>query len=183
MDTNTRVLVAHATVGGSTEEIARRIAAVLEAAGHHVLCCPAHGDLDANGFDAIVIGSAVHDMAWLAAATALIRRHPTIGDRPLWCFSVVGLPDPERTPLHRWMARSERRRIERSFPPSCRPLDHRLFSGIIDWADLPPRGRLFFRAVGGRSGDHRDWAAIDAWARDIAAYLSTRPAKAEDSQR
>ncbi|MGE3273204.1 MAG: hypothetical protein AB7P40_31015 [Chloroflexota bacterium] len=37
---------------------------------------------------------------------------------------------------------------------------------IPDW--------LFFEAVGGRYGDFRDWAAIDAWSDRVAADLAAR---------
>jgi len=49
-----------------------------------------------------------------------------------------------------------------------------VFGGIVDVSGVPVWGRLFWRAVGGRPGDHRDWAAIDDWARDIAADLVVR---------
>jgi menaquinone-dependent protoporphyrinogen oxidase len=73
--------------------------------------------------------------------------------------------------LTRAMTDSELRRIAQAFPPSFTPRDHRLFGGIIDMRHTPLWGRLFFRATGGRSGDHRDWAAVEAWAEEIADAL------------
>ena len=45
------------------------------------------------------------------------------------------------------------------------------FAGAIARSHWPATGRAFFRAIGGRYGDHRNWPAIDAWADHIAAQL------------
>jgi menaquinone-dependent protoporphyrinogen oxidase len=38
--------------------------------------------------------------------------------------------------------------------------------------ELPVGRRTAFRLAGGRYGDFRDWAAIDAWTDDIARQLA-----------
>jgi hypothetical protein len=65
MDTTPRVLVAYSTAAGSTAGVAERIAEALRRAGCEVACRPAGPDLDPAGVDALVLGSAVHNMAWL----------------------------------------------------------------------------------------------------------------------
>ena len=50
--------------------------------------------------------------------------------------------------------------------------DHRLFGGVVELADVPLWGRLFFRMIGGKAGDRRDWAAVEAWASGIAESLT-----------
>lgn len=168
MDARTRVLVTYATAAGSTTGVAERIAVTLRAAGAEVACRPAVPDIDPRHFDAFVVGSAVHNMAWLQPAVDfLIRAQQT--DRPVWCFSVGGIQP--RGPLTRAMTDRELRRIAQSFPRSLAPRGHRMFGGIIDMRRTPLWGRLFFRATGGRAGDHRDWAAIQDWAEEIAADL------------
>ncbi|MEU6378750.1 hypothetical protein [Streptomyces sp. NPDC046909] len=62
--------------------------------------------------------------------------------------------------------------IARSLPGDLTYRDHRLFSGVVAPAQLPLAGRLLFRLMGGRFGDHRDWATIDGWADTIAAELA-----------
>ena len=61
-----RVLVTYSTAAGSTAGIAERIAQVLRSAGCTVQCLPASAVPDVEDVDALVVGSAVHDMAWLA---------------------------------------------------------------------------------------------------------------------
>ena len=74
-----RVLVSYATAAGSTAGIAERIADALRTAGCDAVCRPADPDLDLSGFDALVIGSAVHDMAWLAPSAEVLRRAAVSG--------------------------------------------------------------------------------------------------------
>ena len=69
------------------------------------------------------------------------------------------------------MTTGEVRRVARGFPTDFRPREHRYFGGIVEMAGLPLWGRAFWRLIGGRPGDHRDWPAIDDWASRIAAEL------------
>jgi menaquinone-dependent protoporphyrinogen oxidase len=58
------------------------------------------------------------------------------------------------------------------FPAGLQVRDHRLFGGVVELADVPLWGRLFFRMIGGKAGDRRDWAAVEAWATGIAESLT-----------
>jgi menaquinone-dependent protoporphyrinogen oxidase len=173
MDAVPRVLVAYATAAGSTTGIAGRIAGVLAGAGCQVWCRPAGPDLDVGDFDAIVLGSAVHNMAWLPPALDLLGRAVTRVHPPVWCFSVGGVNPRGR--LTRAVAAREVQRVERQFPAGFAPRDHRVFGGIVEMKGVPLWGRLFYRATGGRQGDHRDWPTIEAWARGVARELTTTP--------
>lgn len=180
MTATQRVLVAYASADGSTAEIAHRIAGELRGAGHEVQCRPAGDDLDVGRVDALVLGSAVHNMAWLALAVNLLRRAAGSSGRPVWCFSVRGL-NP-RGWIGRRMAAGEARRIERLFPAGLAVREHRVFGGVVRPAGVPLAGRLFYRLVGSGPGDHRDWAGIDDWAAGIAAQLGDRTAPTPVSQ-
>ena len=170
MDDATRVLVGYATAAGSTAGIAERIAGGLRVSGCEVVCRPIGPDLDPTAFDALVLGSAVHNMSWLATAVDLLGRIPPAQHRSTWCFSVGGVN--REGPVTRRMTAGEVRRVERGFPAAFRPREHRYFGGIVEMAGLPLWGRVFWRLIGGRPGDHRDWPAIDGWARQIAAEVS-----------
>jgi menaquinone-dependent protoporphyrinogen oxidase len=58
-----RVLVTYASAAGSTAGVAERIAETVRIAGCEVVCRPIGPDVDPAGFDAVVVGSAVHNMA------------------------------------------------------------------------------------------------------------------------
>jgi menaquinone-dependent protoporphyrinogen oxidase len=57
-----------------------------------------------------------------------------------------------------------------------------MFAGIVDLRQVPLWGRLFLRAAGGRSGDQRDWPAIEAWATEIAKRMDVLRAPAESDR-
>jgi menaquinone-dependent protoporphyrinogen oxidase len=127
--------------------------------------------VDPAGFDAVVVGSAVHGMAWLPEATAALGRAAGAGV-PVWVFS-VGSVEPRGWFTRRVVDR-ERARIEQSFPAALTPRDHRVFAGVVVTSGVPLWGRLFWRLIGGRPGDHRNWPAVEAWAGGIAGELATR---------
>lgn len=165
----TRVLVCYATAAGSTAGIAARIAEVIGATGCDVSCRPAHPDLDLAGVDALVLGSAVHDMAWLPAALDVMMRIPR-HSMPVWCFS-VGSVEP-RGPLTRLVARLEAERVQAGFPAGLTTRGHRVFRGVVVLDGVAWWGRLFYRVVSGRAGDHRNWSGVEDWAAGIAADLT-----------
>lgn len=145
--------------------------------GCSVACRPAAPDLDLIGFDSIGLGSAVHDMAWLSAALEVLQRISTSGDRPVWCFS-VGAVNP-RGRFTRYVARLEAERVGRQFPVGFALQHHRVFGGVVTMDATPLWGRLMYRMIGARAGDNRDWPAIEAWARDVAAALTTAAGRIE----
>jgi menaquinone-dependent protoporphyrinogen oxidase len=175
-----RVLVAYATAAGSTAGVAERIADVMRTAGCEVVCRPAGPDLDLAGYDAFVLGSAVHDMAWLPSAVDMVCRVAASGPTSVWCFSVGGVNPHGR---FTWsIAREEAERIERQFPAGFVPREHRVFSGIVEMRRAPLWGRLIYRMTGARAGDRRDWPAIEAWARNVAAALTMTRVRGADGR-
>ncbi|MBD0842083.1 flavodoxin domain-containing protein [Streptomyces sp. TRM68416] len=165
-----QVLVGYATAHGSTRGVAERLAAALERAGTKAEVRPLEAVADAGAYDAFVLGSAVHGQRWLDPAQEFLRDNTELlRSRPVWIFS-VGMPAALRGPWKR-MGPLEAPVILRSLPPGLSYRDHRLFSGVIRASHLPLGGRIRFRLLGGRYGDHRDWDAIDTWAAEIAGEL------------
>lgn len=170
-----RVLVGYASAAGSTRGIAERIADELRTDLQHrtpaaeVLAAPVGPDVKPGGFDALIVGSAVHDMAWLPEATAFLRRAAATG-APAWVFTVGGIEPRGR--ITRLLVAHERSRVERAFPPAFAPRDHQVFGGVVVMTGVPMWGRLFWRLCGGRPGDHRNWPRIDGWAAAIANELA-----------
>ncbi|KES04325.1 flavodoxin [Streptomyces toyocaensis] len=164
------VLVGYATVHGSTRTIAERTAAVLCRAGLTAEARPMADVGDAGAYRAFVLGSAVHGQSWLPPARDFLRDHlDVLVPRPVFLFS-VGMPAALRGPWRR-LAPKELPAIEEGLPRDLRSRSHRLFSGVVERDQLPRAGRVFFRLVGGRFGDFRDWEAVDLWAGGIAGEL------------
>ncbi|MBO1333028.1 flavodoxin domain-containing protein [Streptomyces sp. VRA16 Mangrove soil] len=165
------VLVAYASAHGSTREVAEHIAARLGRRGLDAVTAPLDTDPDPCPWQAVVLGSAVHDGAWLPPAEAYVRRRgAALRGRPVWMFS-VGMSAALPRPLRRLASRAEQPPIAR-LVTVVRPREHRRFSGVIRRDQLDRRGRVVFRLLGCRYGDHRDWPGIDAWADAVAAHLT-----------
>lgn len=167
------IRVLYASEHHSTREIADRIGKRLRLHGHHVeilaLRAASDGQWPAQS-GALVLGSAVHDGAWLPAAEGFVRNNADrMRDQPTWMFSVgmtAALPGPLRVLAERMVQPRIAALVE-----VVRPRDHRRFSGVIRREHLDRKGALLFRLLGCRYGDHQDGAAIDAWADDIAREL------------
>jgi menaquinone-dependent protoporphyrinogen oxidase len=164
------VLVTYATAEGSTAGVAERIASRLSERGHEAEMHPVDQVDGVDPYDAVVIGSAVHDQAWLPAALAFVHNHATaLAQRPVWVFS-VGMVDAFPRPLRRG-ADAEEAKILDAMGDDLSPTGDHIFSGVVERDQFPPMGRAVFRLLGVRYGDHRDWAAIDRWANEIGDQL------------
>lgn len=166
-----RVLVGHASGGGSTASIAEAIAAALHARGHEVVARAMDEVSDAQSYDAYVLGSAVRGQAWLPLGrNFLAAQRKALCGKPVWLFS-VGMPGALSGPWRRWASLAEADLLA-GLLDHVAPIDHRLFTGVVSAERFGWFGALVFRAVGGRFGDFREWPAIEMWSSSIAEALS-----------
>ncbi|GGO90476.1 flavodoxin domain-containing protein [Wenjunlia tyrosinilytica] len=162
------VLIGYATCFGSTRGVAERIGTRLGNGGLGVDVRSLELVEEAAAYDAAVLGSAIHDRAWLPEAARFLRRESgVLASRPVWLFS-VGLA---RAMGGRWEAKAPEPQEVADFRKAAHPLDHRLFAGAVRPEHLPRAGRLAYRLMRGRYGDFRNWQEIDAWADGIAHHL------------
>lgn len=173
-----RVLVGYAGRHGSTQDIAEQLASCLRDLG-----VPAHARLlgpatDPAGYDACVLGSAIHSGNWLPEAEEFLRRHAgALARHPVWLFSVCTVG--ERSSVFPPAVAARLRRVRQlpatvaAVASALRPRDHHAFAGVVVAADWGLAGRVFMTALGGRYGDHRNWREVVAWADRIAVELTT----------
>ncbi|MFF0745443.1 flavodoxin domain-containing protein [Streptomyces sp. NPDC004111] len=159
-----KVLVAYATKNGSTEEIARTVARTLDKEGCAADLRAAAQAGDVRGYDAVVLGSALYAGRWLTDARRFAnRQRKALAARPVWLFSSgpldSGASERDIPPVR--AARRIRQRVDAR--------GHVTFGGRLT---SEAKGRMARMIVNsGKGGDFRDFDAITAWARDIAAEL------------
>ena len=167
-----KVLISAASRHGSTAEIAQAIGQALSERGLTVAVIPPGDVRSVDGYDAVIIGSAVYMGHWLDPAKELVNRfREALADRPVWLFSSgpVGKPSSK---LARSMDQDPADlpgMVEASHAQ-----EHRRFAGKLD-RKLSPSQRaalLVFRSMG---GDFRDWAGIQQWAEGIAQQFARAP--------
>ncbi|MDQ3155240.1 MAG: flavodoxin domain-containing protein [Actinomycetota bacterium] len=162
------VLIAVASRHGSTAEIAgrigRRLREELPAPTWHVQVEDADAIDTIEGYDAVVLGSAVYVGRWLKSARTLLRNAEVAPPAGLWLFSSGPTSDdpPKDVPAAASVRAAERLGAR----------DLVSFSGRIEVGSLGPAERLLTNAMRVAGGDFRDWDAVDAWARGIARVLS-----------
>jgi menaquinone-dependent protoporphyrinogen oxidase len=185
----TKVLVVYASRHGGTRGIAERIGEVLRAEALETDVAPAELVAGVGRADAVVIGSGVYMGSWLKEAIDFIKRNEgTLAGLPLWLFSSGPIPGssknktPAIDPLEDALGplagpgSGGRKRIA-EISDVTHPRDHRVFLGAFDPNDSPKTmsERLVRLLPAAKnilpSGDFRDWDAIEAWAREIAATL------------
>jgi menaquinone-dependent protoporphyrinogen oxidase len=160
------VLVAVASKHGSTREIAEAIADELRSTGLAVDLRDVDEVAALIPYNALVFGSAIYAGSWLPEARRFAERlHAQCGSMPVWVWSSGPLGAPESQP-------------HENPGQLAAPLDgvaireHRIFEGRLDREKLGFAERVIVRVVKAPDGDFRDWEAIRAWAREIAAALA-----------
>jgi menaquinone-dependent protoporphyrinogen oxidase len=166
------VLVAYASAMGSTREIAQHVASRMAAALGGVECRSVEEVESVSGYEAVVVGSAIHNQAWLPPASEFfIEQAAELAKRPVWAFS-VGMADALPKPFRSRGAALQQQRLEQTQFQEVPLRGHRVFSGVFRDDQMSAPLRALFRLVGGRFGDVRDWEAVDAWTDQITAELA-----------
>jgi menaquinone-dependent protoporphyrinogen oxidase len=165
IDPPTRVLVAFASKHGSTAEIAEAVAGELRRSGLHADCRPAGDVKDLNGYDAVVLGSAVYMKRWQHDARHLLHKHgQELAARAFWIFSSGPFgehPDPTWAEPPKVVKEAEKLGVR----------GHVVFGGRLP---VEPAGfveKAMVRNTPPEVADLRDWDEIRSWAAGIAAVL------------
>jgi menaquinone-dependent protoporphyrinogen oxidase len=169
-----RVLVTAASKYGATAGIAQAIAETLTEYGFTVTLLAPEAVDSIEGYDAVVLGSAVYTGHWLDPAKDLAARsRDALAARPVWLFSSGPVGDPSRK-LVQQMGVDPVDVCDILTATKAR--GHRMFAGKLDRKNLGFAQRAALLAFRGLEGDFRDWAAVQAWADGIARELAHRSA-------
>jgi menaquinone-dependent protoporphyrinogen oxidase len=157
------ILVAYASKGGATAEIADWIGEALRRAGMTVDVRPADDVLTLEGFDAVVIGGPLYMGKVLKPVPAFFSRHKTVlTGKPVALFIAggsLGKGDPKADQNAEIVAEDAARGV----PVAAVGL----FGGRFSSRNVPLIGRFLKNAV--KEEDTRDRAAIEAWADALPA--------------
>lgn len=160
-DNDSRVLISAASKHGSTAEIAAKIGETLTQRGLEVTMSDPEAAPDPSQFGVVVLGSAVYAGHWLSEAKELADRIAGGTTKPrVWLFSsgpVGDPPKPEEDPVD-----------VAPVVETTSARGHRLFAGKLDKDKLGFGEKAIVTALRAPEGDFRDWAAIEAWANEIA---------------
>ena len=171
------LVVAAASRHGGTCEIADRLASTLQAdlpLGWRVVR-PELSDLRVfDDADAVVLGSAIYYGHWMRSASHALRYLKNAPLFELWLFSTGPVSGVE----------SEKAQIisADSMVDTGRAVEHKVFGGRLDIAEVTWVERAVIKAVHAIPGDHRDWDQVDDWAHHIAQQLTVLPSPSDGTE-
>jgi menaquinone-dependent protoporphyrinogen oxidase len=168
------VLIAYATKHGSTKEVADAIAERLGARGIAVFTRPAREVTDLDGYEAVVVGSAIYMGRLHTDARDFLHRF----ERRLAVLPVAVFAMGPRTTTDEEVA-SSRDQLEAALAklPRLAPCTTAIFGGVFD----PDQHHFPLNRL--PASDVRDWSAIRAWGDEVAACVSPRtPASRERTE-
>jgi len=154
------ILIAYATKNGSTAEVAEKVAAKL--CGHGLITDvrAAHDVHTLDGYDGVIVGSAIYVGRLHADARHFLERYRTKLDAlPVAVFAMGPRTLADRDVM------SSRAQLQSALEkvPTVRPISTAIFGGVIE----PSQQHFPFNRF--PASDARDWEAIDAWADRVAA--------------
>ena len=169
-----KILVAYASMHGSTGGIAQAVGQVLCEAGAGVDVRLIKNVQDLSPYQGFVLGSAVRSDAWLPEAKRFVEENRSVlaGFPTAYFLACLTLSKPG----------PETERKARSFldpvindVPEVRPVDLGLFGGVLDFSKFSigmkavMKYKMWANEV--EEGDYRNWEAIRAWTAGLAGRL------------
>ncbi len=195
-----KILVAYATMAGSTAEVAKAIGEQLSQAGMQVEILRVDQVKELAPYDGIVVGAPMI-LGWHRSASAFLRKNHTALQRvPLAIFSLAmsltqsgetsvdGLPVmidedlPKAPRVAGKLSFRERyallpnylRPILKAARPA-RPVSMAIFGGRMEYGRLKWWAVLFaMLIIQAPAGDRRNWPAIRAWADSLVPLLTQK---------
>ena len=155
-----RLLIAYGTVAGSTKEVAQAIAEEMQNAGAHVDIKPVEDLKTIEGYDAIVVGTAVRMFHILGKTRRFLKRNKNALQNIPTAYFLVCLTMGEETPENIEQAK----KYAQPMIETKEPVSLGLFGGCIDHEKLNDFFGKTMKSV--PEQDHRDWDLISAWGRE-----------------
>jgi menaquinone-dependent protoporphyrinogen oxidase len=171
---NPYALVTYATRAGSTMEIARVIGMELENRGFSVDVCPIRQVKSIEGYNHIVIGSAVRMGTTLPEVSDfIIENQNSLEKIPLAFFAVHLQYDGEDE-----ASQKARRAYLDAIRNQIRLQHEAFFTGVYDPTKVSFVDGLIGKMVKTPVGDFRDWPAIKDWGQSI--FITSPISRIED---
>lgn len=164
-----KVLIAYASQCGSTGEVAEAIGEVLCQGGATVETKWVKNVRALDGYDAVVIGSAIQKSQWMPEAKDFLVTHQNALSRMPVAYFLTCLTLYKQTEETHRKAKAFLNPLRKA-APQVNPVSIGRFAGVLDYSKLSFMYRTVMKRKmkkrGIPEGDFRDWDAIRAWAKE-----------------
>ena len=161
-----RILVAYATKYGSTAGVADAVARELAGAGLEARAAELQEVASLEGYDGVVLGAPIYVGRPLGLAPFAARHAAALAQVPVAAFATGIVPiAPKPGQLEQI-----REALADALAPLV-PVAATVFAGALEPSRMGFADRAAVRLLRAPTGDHRDWAAIAAWARELVPLL------------
>ncbi|MGD9124578.1 MAG: flavodoxin domain-containing protein [Desulfarculaceae bacterium] len=170
-DQKGRILVAYASMHGTTGSVAQAIAKQICAQGFKAEVRLLSKIKDLSPYQGFVIGSAIRSNRWLPEAEEFVAAHRRVLSRHSTAYFLTCLTLAEPGPVPRKMARAFLDPVLNRVP-EVSPTAMGLFGGVLDYSlmgigmGVVMRYKMWAKDV--EQGDYRDWDAIKAWSQNLS---------------
>lgn len=169
-----KVLITYSSRTGFTQGVAEMIAKTLTGDVLDVDVIPMKDVQNLTAYQAVIAGSGIQAGAWLPEAMDFIYKHKQELSKKQFAAFLVCMTltmkngDKFRSHVKEWMQPA------RALVPT---VSENVFAGGLDLNKIPSTvDRMKFRLstmLGvWKAGDHRDWEAIQSWAKELEVILS-----------
>ncbi len=168
-----RILITYATCTGSTAGVAEAIGKILTEDGMDVDVRLMKDVHDITPYQAVVAGSAIHANRWLPEAMHFLQTQSTeLNHRPFAAFLVC-----MTLAIKNGIYREHVKEFMQPVRGLVLPVSEGCFAGILDIGKVPSlddkiKFQLSVWMGVWKTGDHRDWGAIHAWAKELEPILA-----------
>lgn len=160
-----KILIAYGTVAGSTKEVAQAVGEEMQNAGAMVDIKPVEEIKTIEGYDGIVVGTAVRMFHILGKTRRFLRRNKKALQNLPTAYFLVCLTMGEETPENIEQAK----KYAQPMINVKEPINLGLFGGCIDHEKLNDFFGKTMKSV--PEQDHRDWEKIGEWGKDTLTKL------------
>lgn len=171
-----KILIPYASAHGSTAEVAQFMGTELTRQGFSVTVSSIQLLNDVAGYDAFLLGSAVHSGVWLPEMVHFVREYRTqMATKPvyLWVMCIRVLePGGHEHVLEHYFPKHV---VEQLPIYGVRAFAGKIDQASLDWSESWTMALRYdgMRTAKSYSGDFRDWDDIRSWTQKVGSELQS----------
>ena len=165
-----KILLVSSGWSGSSESVAQEIAGLLREAGYTVDVSTARKAPKPEGYQALVVGTAIHMGQVHPDVKAYLHKHEAAISALPTAYFVVCLTMKDDTEENRRTVNGYLD-VVRKETPAITPASIGLFAGSLIYAKLSLPLRIILKMAKLEEGDYRDWDEIRRWSVELPEKL------------